>query len=207
MNATSRLAALLRPGEVACLRTCDAAGRAHGGFRWPLVVGAEVAAPDWSAEVKCGNGLHGLRRGVGDGQLLDWNDDATWLIVAAVESECVDLSGKVKFPRARVLHVGDRYSCAALLTEHYPGEAVTAGTATAGYRGMATAGYRGTATAGDRGTATAGYRGTVLVRWWSRSVDRYRIATGYVGEDGIEPGVPYCVREGKLVRADDGGRQ
>jgi len=80
------------------------------------------------------------------------------------------------------------------------------GTATAGYRGTATAGYRGTATAGDRGTATAGEGGTatageggeVHIRHYDGR--RYRIAVGYVGEDGIDPGTAYVVTEGKLTR-------
>jgi hypothetical protein len=73
------------------------------------------------------------------------------------------------------------------------------GTATAGDRGTATAGDWGTATAGDWGTATAGDRGTVQVKWWDG--ERYRIATGYVGEGGIEANTPYRVEGGKLVEA------
>jgi len=73
------------------------------------------------------------------------------------------------------------------------------GTATAGYGGTATAGDRGTATAGDRGTATAGYRGTatagdrgtIQIKWWDDKAERYRLTTGYVGEDGIEANTKY----------------
>jgi hypothetical protein len=84
------------------------------------------------------------------------------------------------------------------------------GTATAGYSGTATAGYSGTATAGDRGTATAGNSGTatagkdgiVIIRLWTGS--RYRLVVGTVGEEGIEPGVPYRLdANGKFVRADN----
>ncbi len=77
-----------------------------------------------------------------------------------------------------------------------------AGTATAGDRGTATAGVRGTATAGDGGMATAGDGGIIEVRWWDCSASRWRLAIGYVGEDGIEPGVAYYVRDGRLVRRD-----
>jgi len=72
------------------------------------------------------------------------------------------------------------------------------GTATAGDRGTATAGYRGTATAGEGGTATAGEGGEVHIRHYDGR--RYRIAVGYVGEDGIDPGTAYVVTEGKLTR-------
>jgi hypothetical protein len=80
-----------------------------------------------------------------------------------------------------------------------------AGTAMAGYKGIATTGFGGlsmagnggTATAGDRGTATAGYAGTasagiagtLVIEWWDGR--RYRLAVGYVGEDGLLPGVAY----------------
>jgi hypothetical protein len=73
------------------------------------------------------------------------------------------------------------------------------GTATAGYGGTATAGDSGTATAGDSGTATAGYGGTVQVKWWDGA--RYRVYTGYVGEDGIEANTAYRVEGKRLVKA------
>jgi hypothetical protein len=62
------------------------------------------------------------------------------------------------------------------------------GTATAGCRGNATAGVGGTATAGDGGNATAGVGGTIQIRYWD---ERYRVKTGYIGEDGLEPNTPY----------------
>ena len=75
------------------------------------------------------------------------------------------------------------------------------GTATAGDGGTATAGDRGTATAGERGTATAGERGILSLRWWDWS--RYRIATFYVGENGVLPNVKYRVDEkGQIVKAE-----
>jgi len=75
------------------------------------------------------------------------------------------------------------------------------GTATAGYGGTATAGREGTATAGDFGTATAGREGTAIVgkngciqlKYWDG--ERTRIVTGYIGENGLEPGVPYRLDE------------
>jgi hypothetical protein len=75
------------------------------------------------------------------------------------------------------------------------------GTATAGDRGTATAGYSGTATAGYSGTATAGYSGTIVIRWWDGARDR--LATGYIGEDGIEPNQLYRVEDGKFVKVAD----
>ena len=76
------------------------------------------------------------------------------------------------------------------------------GTATAGDYGTATAGYSGTATAGYSGTATAGNLGTVAIRWYDAKQERYRLAIGEVGIDGIAANVAYVVRDGKIARRD-----
>ncbi len=78
-------------------------------------------------------------------------------------------------------------------TAGYKGTATAGneGTATAGYKGTATAGDWGTATAGDEGTATAGEKGEIRIRYWDEKADRYRTVIGYIGEDGLEPNVPY----------------
>ncbi|MGU9711970.1 DUF7666 domain-containing protein, partial [Pseudomonas aeruginosa] len=76
------------------------------------------------------------------------------------------------------------------------------GTATAGYKGTATAGYKGTATAGYKGTATAGKKGEIQIRYWDEKTERYRTVIGYIGEDGLEPDVPYKLNaDRKFVRA------
>jgi hypothetical protein len=102
---------------------------------------------------------------------------------------------------------GDRGTATA--GDHGTATAGDHGTATAGYGGTATAGYGGTATAGDHGTATAGVGGTATagdhgilsLRWWDGN--RYRIATLYVGEDGIGAGQPYRVDEnGRAVKTE-----
>jgi len=53
---------------------------------------------------------------------------------------------------------------------------------------IVTAENEGTARAGREGTATAGEHGVVCIQYWD---GRHRLRIGYVGEDGIEPGVPY----------------
>src|SRR5574343_74600 len=243
--------------KVLCLRTCNADMTSYGDFRWPGE-GDTVEAPDWNPGSHCGNGLHGLLWGEGDGHLLRHDQDAVWMVFEADAASVVDLGGKVKVPKATVLKTGDREAVTAWLAERAPGRAIVGasltagddgaatagyagtatagyagtatagdagtatagyagtatagddgtatagargtatagarGTATAGYAGTATAGYAGTATAGDYGTATAGDWGTVVVRWWDGI--RYRLAIGYVGEDGIEAGVPYRVESG-----------
>ncbi len=60
-----------------------------------------------------------------------------------------------------------------------------------GAYGTATAGDWGTATAGNEGTATAGKKGEIQIRYWDEKTERYRTVIGYIGEDGLEPGVAY----------------
>ena len=216
----------LPAGRSLVLRTSKADGTSRDGFQWPAGTPdapAPVEAPDWNPEPTCGRGLHGALRGVGNGSLFSWADDALWQVVEVPMASIVDLGGKIKFPAGRVIYAGDRETATALVQRVYPDAAVIGGTATAGDdgtatagdwgtatagdrgtatagdrgsatagdRGSATAGDDGTATAGDRGTATAGEYGTLCIRYWGGA--RYRLAVGYVGEDGIAPGVAYRV--------------
>ncbi|HCF3885680.1 TPA: hypothetical protein NID48_005208 [Pseudomonas aeruginosa] len=89
-------------------------------------------------------------------------------------------------------------------TAGYEGTATAGnwGTATAWNWGTATAGHEGTATAGYKGTATAGEKGEIRIRYWDEKADRYRTVIGYIGEDGLEPNVPYKLNaDRKFVRA------
>ena len=80
------------------LKTVAADGAAHGGFVWPLEVGAEVTAPDWSDAIECGGGLHGLLDGRGNGTLLSWSPGAVWLVAEVpADARLVDLVGKKMF--------------------------------------------------------------------------------------------------------------
>ena len=208
------------------LKTVAADGAAHGGFVWPLEVGAEVTAPDWSDAIEWGGGLHGLLDGRGNGPLLSWSPGAVWLVAEVpADARLVDLVGKVKVDRCVVAHVGDQASAIGFLADQgvvdgvvgarvvagYRGTATAGdyGTATAGDYGTATAGYRGTATAGERGTATAGYggtatageRGTVILAWWDDTLDRRRWVVGEVGI-GIKADTPYRCDAGRLVEVE-----
>ena len=150
------------------MKTVNADGTSCGGFVWPLEVGAKVVAPDWNDDAKCGGGLHGLHNGIGSGALFDWSDDAVWIVASVKKAEIVDLGGKIKVPRCKIVHVGNRESATRFLSDAGIVGPIVGGTATAGYegtatagdKGTATAGYEGTATAGKWGTATAGYEGT-----------------------------------------------
>ena len=75
------------------------------------------------------------------------------------------------------------------------------GTSTSGYKGTSTSGYKGTSTSGAYGTSTSGDGGILNIRWWDGN--RYRIATFYVGEGGIEPNTPYgCDDKGQPVKRE-----
>ena len=213
---------------VLVLRSVDKDGKAYNGFQWPKK--GKVEAPDFDPEPRCGNGLHGWLRGEGDaesgGYVWGGEDFETrlWQVVEVNEKDIIQLGGKVKFPRGAVVFTGSRLEATEKIQAAYPdasviGGVVTAGvrgtatagdsgtatagdsgTATAGYAGTATAGYAGTATAGDSGTATAGVRGTVVLKYWDSVKERYRVAVGYVGEDGIEANKKYCLNaDGKFV--------
>ena len=214
-------------GNALVLRTCNADMTSRNEFVWPK--SGPVECPDWVASTECGNGLHGALWGQGDGALFNWSPDAVWQVVQI--EEWIDLNGKVKFPRGVVIHTGNQETATKYIIENGAsgpviGASITAGnsgtatagdygTATAGYKGTATAGYKGTATAGNSGTATAGYngtatagyngtatagnKGTIQIKYFDGK--RYRIKVGYVGEDGIEPNVPYRLdRDGNFIK-------
>ena len=219
---------IIPAGKALMLRTCGDDFRSHSGFQWPQV-GGVAEAPDWSPKAECGGGLHGALWGEGDGRLLSWDDDAVWMVAEVDADDVVDLGGKVKVPRARVVCSGARHEVTAWLWALRPGAIIGAmvqagyrGTATAGDRGTAIAGYDGTATAGDEGTAAAGVDGTATAGKWGTAAagkwgmirvgywrGRRRTAVGYIGEtrdrDGavLEAGVAYrCDVEGRFYRAD-----
>ena len=237
------------------LKTVAKDGTTHGGFQWPPTAGVVVVASDWDPKPECGGGLHGLLNGAGNGSLLDWSDDAVW-IVAEIDGPMVDLGRKIKCQQARTIVVGTRVEATEWLTGQgfsgVCGAVVSAGdggSATTGHRGSAIAGRGGSAIAGDWGSAiagddgssiagdwgsstagdggsaitgrggsaitgrggsaitgvwgsaTAGAGGIISIRYWDNN--RYRLCVGYIGEDGLLPGVAYRVERGAFVRVGD----
>ena len=152
--------------DMLLLKTVDATGRAYGGFRWPLEVGATVTAPDWEPTAACGHGLHGFPWGEGDGSLLDWSKDAIWIVFAAQESEVVCFDGKAKCQTATIKCVGDRAVATTYLALH---------------------GKSGASVVGA--TVTGGDGANFTIRW--RDGTRVRGGVGYIGEDGLLPNVAY----------------
>ena len=162
------------------LRTCPPDMISKNGFRWPRR--GPVSAPDWDQKPECGNGLHGLLSGCGDGTMLSLEPDAIWMVVR-IDGQIVDLGGKIKTDRGYVIYSGDRR------------------TATDKIRALCGDGpiVGATVTGGDRATVTGGAWATLSIEWWDCC--RYRIAVAYVGEDGIEAGKKYRCESGKFVEA------
>jgi hypothetical protein len=176
-------------GKVLVLRTCLADMRspscdAHG-FIWPRSGPVECA--DWQPTKACGNGLHGVLWGEGDGgNPWVWDDTGVWLIVEVDASDVIELGGKVKFPRGVVVFSGPRLEATTMLGRLAPGRAIVGGTATAG----------------DSGTATAGDSGEVRIRQWDSKAERYRTRVAWTGENGIKAGVAYRLNDaGEFVEA------
>ena len=167
------------------MRSCKKDGTSHNGFQWPTEAGVEVVCPDWKPTNECGNGLHGLLPGQ--------NDPGVWhgeLIYFLEVDSVVDLGGKVKFEKCKVLFVGEPSDAWAWAHLNAPGpwyrgtaNAGDYGTATAGDYGTATAGDCGTATARDYGTATAGDGGTATA-WDGGTATTGRGGTATAGDKG-----------------------
>jgi hypothetical protein len=198
----------------------------HGGFCWPD--SGPVSAPDWQPTAECGNGLHGFLWGEGDGSLANWSEDARWLVVSVQAETIIDLGGKVKFPSGEVVYVGDRKDATDFLRDNGglgrliigstitggdgstitggDGSTITGGdgsTITGGYGSTITGGNGSTITGGNRSTITGGDGSTIVISYWDQKSSRMRAVTGYVGEDGVFPGMAYCVKGGKLHPVND----
>jgi len=72
--------------------------------------------------------------------------------------------------------------------------------ASGGSSNLAASGKKSIAMAANtKCTAKAGEDGAIALAWWNNEEKRYRIAVGYVGENGIKADVWYYVENGKLA--------
>jgi hypothetical protein len=90
---------------VLILRKCKKDGSSRNGFVYGKTRDT-VTAPDWDPTPKCGKGLHGLKQGIGDWDLLVGDD---WLIIEADENDVVDIDEqKCKFRTGKIVYRGDK---------------------------------------------------------------------------------------------------
>ena len=90
---------------VLILRKCKNDGSSRHGFVYGNK-GDTVTAPDWDPKPECGNGLHGLKQGNGEWELLQGND---WLVIEANDEDVVDIDNeKCKFRTGKILYRGDK---------------------------------------------------------------------------------------------------
>jgi hypothetical protein len=100
------------------LKTVNKDGKSWGGtFQWKKKVGSVVECPDWKPTDYCGNGLHGLKDGVGSGSLLfnPLHSKTRWIIFSARKS--IDLNWKHKVKRAKIEYFGDRRGACKFLLD------------------------------------------------------------------------------------------
>ena len=168
------------------LRTCDKDRGSYNGFQWPE--SGPVEATDWEPTEQCGKGLHGLPWGEGCGALMNWDEGAKWLVVDVPDDSIIDLGGKVKFPKGKVVYCGDRHGA----TEYIVANGAF-GRAVVGC--LLTGGDESTLTGGDRSILTGGDESILMFRYWDSECARYRIAVGYIGENGLKPDVKYRLND------------
>ena len=204
------------PDKALMLRTCDKNMQSYGGFQWPE--SGRVTAPDWSDRAECGGGLHGLPWGEGNGGLLNWSEDAKWLVCEVDPSLEVPISGKSKWPWADVVFVGDREGATKYLRENggiglaIVGSTISVGdgsTVSGGYHSIVRGGYRSTVSGGEGSTISVGDGSTVsggegsglILKHWNGK--RYRYSLAEVGENGIKANTPYRLDdEGKFIEVE-----
>ena len=185
------------------LRTTGPTGKSHGGFQWPLEIGAVVECPDWKPEANCRNGLFGYLDGMGSRSNLSTDANALWWIVEVVRAECVLVENdKVKYPRAKVAYFGTfggalaRLPLAMVNAIFEQTKASKSAAATTGYRSAAATTGSGSIAAalGVHSTASAGPGGAIMLAYFDTGVWPYalrHVFASRVGENGIEAGKVY----------------
>ncbi len=187
--------------EVLIVKCVAADGSSHGGFKWPLQVGATVEPESWNPAPTCGEGLHGWPWGlsIGDGKDPDWQ--GKWLVFGAKREDVVSLGGKCKARAGVIRYVGNWWAATgfvlagqmALVHATASGSASSTGergsASSTGERGSASStGWRGSASStgasgsasstGERGSASStGESGSASSTGWSGSAS----STGWSG--------------------------
>jgi hypothetical protein len=146
--------------QVLVLRTNKADNTSYNEFKWPLK--GKVKCADFEPTAECGHGLHGLLWGQGDGGMLNWNADATWCVVEVEEKDIINLDGKVKFPRGRVVMTGSRRDATCYVYNNAPCGTVVQGLIMEGGNNChVVGGDHAILKGGDYAALTGGYNATL----------------------------------------------
>jgi hypothetical protein len=90
--------------SVLILRKCSYNGHSRNNFYYGCA-GEIAKAPKWNKQPYCGDGLHGLKWGTGNWDLLEGDD---WLVIEAKEEHVVEIDkDKCKFKQGKILYRGD----------------------------------------------------------------------------------------------------
>ncbi len=196
--------------EVLLLKCVNADGTSYGGFKYPLEIGAEVTAPDWDPDNRCGGGLHGWAWGIGigGGKAPIW--DGIWLVLGCAPKDVVHVTidgGKEKARKATsrcVTKPGDWQKATnfilagqmAWIAHNADGSAASSGysssAASSGDRSSAaSSGYSSSAAssgacspavcAGLSSRAKAGKWSCIALAWWNDAAQRAEMRCREVG--------------------------
>ena len=181
----------------------------HVDFRWPLDIGAQVEAPDWTVKNECGGGLHGWPWGfgIGDGKEPDWS--GRWIVFGSQPEDVIgNLEGgqKCKARAGVIRFVGDWHAAlqfilkgqmafVAKVTSDAPENHATgdrSASSATGYQSASSAtgegsassatGYRSASVVtGISGRARAGKFGCIALAWWNEKENRGEMRCREIG--------------------------
>ena len=147
-----------------CSRYCN--------FQYPTKIGEWVEAPDFKQNGQCGNGLHGLMKGVQDAGCLHVNSEKDlWVLIEVHKNDIIDLNGKVKFKGGYIYFIGNKAEATSILFKIYGNIGI--------HNVTLTGGDYSTLTGGDYSTLTGGHFSTLTGGGWSTLTGgRYSTLTG-----------------------------
>ena len=202
-------------GEVLILKRISRDRTTYNNFPWPEGVGAVVECPDWNSEACCGGGLHGWPWGFGLGEGSDYDIIGDiWLVLGAKPEDVVgelDGGAKCKCRRATIRLEGSFGDAMRKVQRGFDG-CVTAMAKQAGDSSTAASsgdsctsqadGKNTIAMIAGTGRVCVGPGGAFALAYYDDNGSPH-VLCGKDGEAGIEADTWYCIRDGKIVVAED----
>ena len=143
-------------------------------FRYPLIVGAAVEAPDWVPEPLCGGGLHGWPWGlsIGDGKEPDWI--GTWIVFGARPEDVIDIGGKCKARAGIIRFVGPWWEATAFVLQ---GQMALVNRTASGSASSTGASGSASSTGASGSASSTGWSGSASSTGWRGSASSDRKST------------------------------